>query len=133
MSLPRFVAMPAGAHVQQADLTFVFIEDVIRANIHELFPGTQVKGAHLFRIVRDTDLEIEEDEADDLLESVDRSLRQLRHGAIALLQVEADMPTRVLNILAENFEVTDDVVLRTAGSSRASATGRSSRAFTGRS
>jgi polyphosphate kinase len=72
-----------------------------------------VKAAHLFRIVRDADLEIEEDEADDLLESVDRSLKQLRHGAIALLQVEADMPSRILNILAENFEVTDDVMIRT--------------------
>src|SRR5688572_31115882 len=41
----------------------------------------------------------------------DRSLKQLRHGAIALLQVEADMPTRVLNILAENFEVTSDVIV----------------------
>jgi len=110
--LPRFVAIPADVH-GGADLTFVFIEDVIRANIHELFPGTQVKGAHLFRIVRDTDLEIEEDEADDLLETVDRSLKQLRHGAIALVQVEADMPPRILNILAENFEVTDDIVIRT--------------------
>ncbi len=110
--LPRFVAVPADVHGTE-NLTFVFLEEVIRANIHELFPGTQVKGAHLFRIVRDADLEIEEDEADDLLETVDRSLKQLRHGAIALLQVEADMPARILNILAENFEVTDDVVIRT--------------------
>ena len=90
-TLPRFVAIPEpltapGAH------TFVFLEDVIRANIHELFPGTQVKGAHLFRIIRDADLEIEEDEADDLLESVDRSLKELRRGAIALLHVEAEFP-----------------------------------------
>src|SRR5204863_2088019 len=98
---------PAGA------LMFVFVEDIIRANMHELFPGTQLKGAHLFRIVRDADLEIEEDEADDLLESVDRSLKQLRRGAISLLQVEGDMPARILNILAENFEVTDDVMIRT--------------------
>jgi polyphosphate kinase len=91
----------------------VFLEDIVRENIHELCPGTHVRGAHLFRIVRDTDLEIEEDEADDLLESVDRSLKQLRHGAIALLQVEAEMPSRVLNILVENFEVGEDEVLRT--------------------
>jgi polyphosphate kinase len=110
--LPRFVAIPADVH-GGTDVTFTFIEDVIRANIHELFPGTQVKSAHLFRIVRDADLEIEEDEADDLLETVDRSLKQLRHGAIALMQVEADMPARILNILAENFEATDDVVVRT--------------------
>ena len=112
-ALPRFILLPE-ALSPTPGLTFVFMEDVIRANIQELFPGTQVKGAHLFRVVRDTDLEIEEDEADDLLESVDRSLKQLRRGAIALLHVEADMPTRVLNILVENFEVTDDVVVRTA-------------------
>jgi polyphosphate kinase len=111
-ALPRFIALPEPLSAP-GTVSFVFLEDVIRANIHELFPGTQVKGAHLFRIIRDTDLEIEEDEADDLLESVDRSLKQLRRGAIALLHVEADMPTRVLNILVENFEVTDDVVLRT--------------------
>jgi polyphosphate kinase len=111
--LPRFVGIP-GSISGREGIAFAFLEDVIRANIHELFPGTQVRGAHLFRIVRDADLEIEEDEADDLLESVDRSLKQLRHGALALLQVEADMPARILNILVENFEVTDDVVLRTA-------------------
>jgi polyphosphate kinase len=110
--LPRFVAVPDSLAGTDG-LTFVFLEDIIRANIHELFPGTQVKGAHLFRIIRDADLEIEQDEADDLLETVDRSLRQLRRGALALLQVESDMPTRVLNILAENFEASDDVVVRT--------------------
>ena len=95
-------------------LSFVFIEDVIKANIHALFPDTVVKAAHLFRIVRDSDLEIDgDDEGDDLLETVDRSLRQMRHGALAFLQVEGDMPKRTLDILVENFEASDDVVLRT--------------------
>jgi polyphosphate kinase len=111
--LPRFVAIPADVH-GGSDATFAFIEDVIRANIHELFPGTQVRGAHLFRLVRDADLEIEDDEADDLLETVDRSLKQLRHGALSLLQVESDMPPRVLKILEENFGSDDDVVVRTS-------------------
>ena len=57
---------------------------------------------------------IQEDEADDLLETVDRSLRKLRYGALSLLQVEADMPRRVLDILVENFEVDDDVIVRTS-------------------
>ena len=111
--LPRFIQIPEGLSPEPG-ITFVFLEDVIRANMQELFPGTQVKSAHLFRVIRDADLEIEQDEADDLLETVDRSLKQLRHGAISLLQVDAAMPARVLNILAENFEVTDDVILRTA-------------------
>ena len=111
--LPRFVQLPDNLADSQGQ-TFVFLEDVIHANMQELFPGTQVKSAHLFRIIRDADLEIEQDEADDLLETVDRSLKQLRHGAISLLQVDAAMPARVLNILAENFEVNEDVILRAA-------------------
>ena len=111
--LPRFVQLPESL-VPGGGLAFAFIEDVIRANVQDLFPGTQVKSAHLFRVIRDADLEFDQEEADDLLETVDRGLKQLRHGAISLLQVEADMPTRVLNILVENFEVTDDVVVRTS-------------------
>jgi len=57
---------------------------------------------------------IQEDEADDLLETVDRGLKQLRYGALSLLQVEEDMPRRVLNILVENFEVGEDIVVRTS-------------------
>ncbi len=83
------------------------------ATSQQLFPGTQVEGAHLFRIIRDTDMVIQEDEADDLLETVDRGLKQLRYGALSLLQVEGDMPKRVLSILIENFEVDEDVVVRT--------------------
>jgi polyphosphate kinase len=110
--LPRFIALPD--HLSpQSGVSHVFLEDLIRRNIQQLFPGTQVEGAHLFRIIRDTDMVIQEDEADDLLETVDRGLKQLRYGALSLLQVEADMPKRVLSILIENFEVDDDVVVRT--------------------
>jgi polyphosphate kinase len=111
--LPRFIQIPESLSPEKG-LTFVFLEDVIRANITELFTGTDVKSAHLFRVIRDTDLEIEEDEADDLLETVDRSLKQLRRGAPSLLQMESGMPGRVVKTLVENFEVDDDVVLRTS-------------------
>lgn len=110
--LPRFIALPPHL-APQSGTAYVFLEDVIRGNIRELFPGTQVEGAHLFRIIRDTDMVIQEDEADDLLETVDRGLKQLRYGALSLLQVEEDMPRRVLNILVENFEVDEDVVVPT--------------------
>jgi polyphosphate kinase len=111
--LPRFVPLPESL-LPSGSQAFVFVEDIIRANMQELFPGTQVKGSHLFRIVRDADLEFDQEEADDLLETVDRSLKQLRHGALSLLHVEAGMPQRILNILIENFEITDDsVVVRT--------------------
>jgi polyphosphate kinase len=112
--LPRFVLLPESLLPNGAS-AFVFLEDIIRANMQDLFTGAQVRSAHLFRVIRDADLEFDQEEADDLLETVDRSLKQLRHGAVSLLQVEADMPPRILNILVENFAITDDaVVLRTA-------------------
>jgi len=111
--LPRFIAIPENLTARPG-VAYVFLEDVIRRNLQELFPGTHVEGAHLFRVIRDTDMVIQEDEADDLLESVDRGLKQLRYGALSLLQVEEDMPRRVLNILVENFEVEEDVVVRTS-------------------
>ena len=97
--LPRFVPLPASLSRDGAR-TFVYLEDVIRTNLALLFPGTQVKGAHLFRVVRDADLVIQEDEADDLLESIDQGLKESRRGALAMLQVEATTPRRVLDILS---------------------------------
>jgi polyphosphate kinase len=110
--LPRFIPLPG--NVSGSGHTFVFLEDVVRMNLDELFPGLEVSGAHLFRILRDTDMELQEDGADDLLESVDRSLKRLRHGAPTLLQVDAAMPRRVVNILVDNFEVEEDIVTRSA-------------------
>jgi polyphosphate kinase len=111
--LPRFVQIPESISGQRG-VTMAFLEDVVRENLQQLFRGTQVKSAHLFRIIRDADLAIQQDEADDLLETVDRFLRQMRRGALSLLQVGADMPPRVLKILIENFEIDEDVVLRTS-------------------
>ncbi len=110
--LPRFVPLPASL-ARDGARTFVYLEDVIRTNLSALFPGTQVKGAHLFRVVRDADLVIQEDEADDLLESIDQGLKESRRGALAMLQVESTTPRRVLDILVENFEIDDEVVYRT--------------------
>ena len=111
-ALPRFIPVPdpsnPGGH------TFAFLEDVIRQNLPALFSGIDVVGASLFRVLRDVDMELPDDGSDDLLESVNRTLKQLRHGSPVLLQVEAAMTRRVLNILAENFEIDDSLIMRTA-------------------
>ena len=112
--LSRFVSIPQPAAPWASGHAFAFLEDVIRLNLSELFTGVDVAAAHLFRVIRDSDLEVREDAADDLLESVDRTLKQLRHGALSLLQAEKSMPPRILNILLENFEIEDDVVMRTS-------------------
>ena len=110
--LPRFVPVPRQSHRLQARHTFAFLEDVMRINLGDLFPGVPITDANLFRVIRDSDMEVP-DAADDLLETVDRTLKQLRHGPPSLLQVESSMPRRVLDILVENFEIKDDVVMRT--------------------
>ncbi|HEY7284093.1 MAG TPA: polyphosphate kinase 1 [Vicinamibacterales bacterium] len=111
--LSRFIRVPASVTGRAGD-TFVFLEDVIRQNLSELFRGAQVRSAHLFRIIRDTDIVLREEGVEDLLESVDRGLKELRHGPITLLQTDADMPERVLNILVENFELGEPVVVPTS-------------------
>jgi polyphosphate kinase len=111
-ALPRFLPVPEHLATKSGQ-TFAFIEDVVRDNLGQLFPGVELKSAHLFRLIRDADLEVEQAEADDLLETVDRTLKQLRHGAPSLLQVETGMPSRVLQILEENFEAGEGVVHRT--------------------
>ena len=110
--LPRFIPIPtdiAGGR----ESVFVFLEDVVRAHLAQLFPGTTIKGAYLFRVLRDADLVIQEDEAHDLLELIDEGLRHQRHGAIASLEVEQSMPKRVLDTLVQNFETDDAHVVRT--------------------
>ena len=110
--LPRFIQLPPEVSGQPRE-TFVFLEDVAREHIGMLFPGATLQGVHLFRVVRDTDMVIQEDEADDLLESVDRTLKELRYGSPSQLVVESTTPDRELNILLENFEIEDEVVERT--------------------
>ena len=112
--LPRFIPLagaPAAPGLSGA--TFAFLEDVVRANLGQLFPGVELIGAHLFRVIRDTDMDVPDDNADDLLESVDRTLRELRHAPPSLLQVEDSMPQRVVNTLVENFGIEDDILART--------------------
>jgi polyphosphate kinase len=109
--LPRFVAVPP-ALAGRRGLTFALLEDVIRPNLGQLFPGMRIVDAHLFRVIRETDIVLQEEDAVDLLESVDQGLRDIRHGQLSLLQVDACMPPRVLDILIENFEVERDVVAR---------------------
>ena len=111
-TLPRFIELPRT--LTGGRRTFVFLEDVVKASLSELFPGVDIISAHLFRVIRDTDLVIRERDTDDLLESVDRSLKRVRYGAVSLLEIEEETPKRVLDTLIDNFEVEDDVVSKSS-------------------
>jgi polyphosphate kinase len=89
---------------------FIWLGDLIKANLQLLFPKMEVIEAHRFRITRDTDIELQEDEADDLLRVIEENIRQRRFGSVVRLEVEKDMPDFMLETLVENLQIkTSDV------------------------
>ncbi len=101
--LPRLVALPAPPGGGQT-MRFVWIEDLIAENLTILFPGMVVKESYTFRVTRNADIEIQEDEADDLLASIEESIRLRRFGSVVRVGVEKTMPARIKEILLENLE-----------------------------
>jgi polyphosphate kinase len=95
--------------------TFVWIEDVMAANLALLFPGMEVLAAYPFHITRDAEIEIQELEAGDLLENTEEGLRQRRFGDVVRLQVSSGMPPELLKLLVSNLEVTRKQVYRHTG------------------
>lgn len=89
---------------------YIWLGDLIRNNLNLLFPGMEILEAHRFRITRDTDIELQEDEADDLLHVIEENIRQRRFGSVVRLEVENTMPDFMIDILVENLEITKNDV-----------------------
>jgi polyphosphate kinase len=95
--------------------TFVWIEQLIAANLASLFPGMEVLEAYPFHVTRDADIAIKELEAEDLLETIEEGVRQRRFGSVVRLKVNAQMPAHILRILMSNLEVDASEVYRVKG------------------
>ena len=107
--LPRFVPLPDGER-------FVPLENVIAAHLDRLFPGMELVGHHTFRLTRDADLEVEEDEAEDLLEAIQSVLRRRRRGANPVrLEVDEAMSHEVLELLRRELDLEEQEVVVTPG------------------
>ncbi len=87
------------------DNNFVWIEEVVAANLDMLFPGVEVVAAYPFRVTRDADLEIEEDEASDLLETIEEEVGRRQFGSVVRLEVDKHMPKNIRDILYRNLEI----------------------------
>lgn len=94
----------------QFSAKFIWLEDLIRANLSVLFPGMEILEAHRFRITRDTDIELQEDEADDLLSVIEENIRQRRFGSVVRLEVASKMPDFMLDTLIDNLQIKKDDV-----------------------
>ena len=110
-SLPQLVPVKRSSGGVRRDGTvphthlFVWISHVIIANLHKLFPGMQVIEAHQFHVTRNADMEIQELEALDLLDTMEESLRKRRFGMVVRLLVHRAMPDYIKEFLAENLKV----------------------------
>jgi len=110
---PRFVrikvpsAVPRLIPVDLSGAAFVLAEEVIEANISELFPGMITSKAHRFRITRDADMEIREEEAEDLLSLIQQELRRRKFGAPVRLEVSRGMPSDMIDYLAQSLDLAD--------------------------
>ena len=107
--LPRLLRLNdiKGFHDDDGIIRFIWIEDLIENNLAHLFPKMRIIQSHLFRLIRDADIEIEEDEAGDLLKTIEKGLRSIRYGKVVRLDITPAMPLSVRKLLIKNLEVTE--------------------------
>ena len=111
-TLPQLAPVSAIRKSRSKKVTYVWLEQVIAANLHSLFPGMDIVESHPFHVTRNADLEIQELEAADLLETVEESVRQRRFGSVVRLKVTEPMPDKLLDLLISNLEVEEGAVFR---------------------
>jgi polyphosphate kinase len=118
---PRFVRIKVPSLVPRlvpvgfSNSKFVLLEDLIEANIESLFPGMDTGSCYRFRVTRDADIEIREEEAQDLLNQIQAELRQRRFGTPVRLEVSANMPEELVQYLTESLALQDTDVYKVDG------------------
>ena len=100
--LPRLIPIPS---VKEGEKSFILLEQIIEKNISKLFLGHNVVCAYPYRIMRNADLTIDEDEEADLLEEITRQLKKRQWGEVIRLEVEDKMDERLLKILKTEFDI----------------------------
>jgi polyphosphate kinase len=110
-NVPRFVVVRHDTEVAE----YLPIEDLIAAHLTTLFPGMEVVEHHLFRVTRNTDVEVDEDRDEDLLQALERELVRRRFGPAVRLEVAENIDDEVLALLISEIEVQSDEVLRLPG------------------
>ena len=112
--LPRLLPVPSTDNPDGGQ-RFVWLEQVISANLKPLFPGLQVVDSHPFRVTRDADIEIQDDEASDLLHTVEEGLQRRHFGDVCRLEITDDMPPRLRDLLIDNLLVDREDVYAVKG------------------
>ena len=104
--LPRLILMPRGKD-ENEPWEYIYLASLIKHHIAELFPGLILDEVHAFRVTRNSDLYIDEEEAENLLRTIEQELRRSSRGDAVRLEVEADCPKDFLGLLLEFFDLTE--------------------------
>jgi len=113
--LPLRTVVEGKKKVKAAHAEFLLLEDLVQANLDELFPGLEILASYLFRITRDADLEIQEDEASDLLATIEQEVRRRRFGAVVRVEVTPRTPKKMRKLLMRQLEVSESDIYEVSG------------------
>ena len=120
-TLPRFLSVDSAGHAAQVTdasalsdepRSFVPLEDVIAEHLDYLFPGMEVLDSYTFRVTRNEDVEVEEDDAENLLKAMERELLRRRFGPAVRLEIAQDVPQAIRDLLVRELGVTDHDVFQ---------------------
>jgi polyphosphate kinase len=110
--LPRLVPYKAG---KSGVYRYIFIGNLIQAHVGSLFHGVKVKGAYQFRVTRNSDLYLDEEETDNLLKAIELELRKRSRGNAVRLEVQKDCPAHITDQLLQTFDLTNDDLYQVDG------------------
>ncbi len=114
-ALPRVIQLPAAEIDGGGPHDFVFLSSIIHAFVNDLFPGMTVRGCYQFRVTRNGDLFVDEEEVDDLMRALEGELPQRRYGQGVRLEVAANCPDAMADFLLEEFELGRDDLYQVDG------------------
>src|ERR1700747_790700 len=104
--VPRLILLPRGAGADEL-WEYIYLASLIKEHIGELFPGLILDGVHAFRVTRNSDLYIDDEEAENLLRTIEQERRRPSRGNAVRLEVEADCPKDFLELLLEFFNLSE--------------------------
>lgn len=116
--LPRLVPIPADTSENFGEVegrTFILLEQIIEKNIDKLFLNYHVLCAHPYRVMRNADLPIDEDEAADLLKEIQKQLKKRQWGEVIRLEVEASVDKKLLRFLKDELKVAEEDIFQISG------------------
>lgn len=112
-ALPRLIRLPAA--IAGCDYAFVFLSSIVHAHVETLFAGMQERGWYQFRVTRNSDVEVEDEDMKDLREALKGELRQRHYGDEVRLEVAETCSDKIAGFLRQQFELDQDDVYRVAG------------------